>query len=101
MTIQETVSLQLINKQSIDYNMLKAIEESSEFTEQCVKYLTRKDTKHPINIDRLEILKEYADVVFRGSVAMRQLLQMDYGEIKEFVDNYLDMKCVKLLNKLS
>lgn len=83
-----------------EYNILKVLEELSEFQEA----ITKRITKHKDNVDRpkkLDVLQEFSDVVNRGLIYIKQLFP-DYTaeQIMEIVDAHISKKLTNLETNL-
>lgn len=79
------------------FNFNKALEEAAEFIEATLKY----QTKHPDNPKRpdvKEILKEYADFMYRGLILLAQLFpDKTLEEITDEISNHVEHKLEYLI----
>lgn len=96
---QETLATYLVQNNSFEYNMDKAIEEAIEFAEVLVKLKT-KHKDNPKRPKLEEALKEFGDVILRGSVAVMQLYKDEETDPAEFVEQHIQTKCNKLIGYL-
>lgn len=76
------------------YNFNKSLEESAEFQEVLLKYIT----KHPdVKPDKKEILKEYSDFIYRGLITLLTLFpEKSQIEIMEDINKHINKKLSKL-----
>lgn len=87
----------MVKENSFAYNMNKALEESTEFSEVILKLQT-KSASHPKRPPLEESIKEYGDFVYRGFVSLASLhKEMTFEEIKAQVNNHIDYKLRNLL----
>lgn len=89
----------LVENNSYEYNMDKAIEEAIEFAEVLIKLKT-KSKSNPKRPDQAEAIKEFGDVILRGRVALNMLFAQEIEEDENFVfeaiEKHISGKCVKL-----
>jgi hypothetical protein len=79
------------------FNMNKALEEAVEFQEVILKL----QTKHPDNPkrpDKMEALKEFADLHYRGLIAIMTLFpEYNIDQIEDLMAEHEIMKLTKLI----
>jgi phosphoribosyl-ATP pyrophosphohydrolase len=90
------IELAKINPPEFNYN--KAIEEAAEFVEALTKY----QTKHPDNPKKPtkeDILKEYADFVYRGLAAVLTVYKdtgVSLDVLADMIEKHVEYKLAKL-----
>lgn len=71
--------MKLSDKNNLNYNILKVVEEATELNEVLIKYITKSDDKKP-SIDK--IIEESGDVIARLGLLLSQLDIMDKVEAR-------------------
>lgn len=95
--LENKVITYCLENNTIEYNLLKFIEECTEVNEVAVKLLT-KNPAHDKYPDRIELIKELVDVMFRGNIAILSIFKdLTIEEIEEIKDNYYGGKMAKYL----
>lgn len=88
----ELVAKQFAESNDFNHNMLKAAEEATELSEVCLKMVNKGPDFKP---DPKEILEEYADVVYRGLIAVFTVFP------DEDIDDLLGQVCDRMEHKLT
>lgn len=82
------------------WNLIKATEEASEFTEAVTKQHT-KSSKNPKKPSRQDVLEEYSDLVFRGRVYVQSLfLGLDFDDVTDMIVERITSKQNSLFKHL-
>lgn len=89
----------LVQNNSFEYNMDKAIEEAIEFVEVLVKLKT-KHKDNPKRPNKIEAIKEFGDLCLRGVVALETLFVEETKHDKTFVCDKITSHTEDKLKKL-
>lgn len=87
----EDITEYLSCNNTVQYNLLKAVEETTEFNEAVIKYFT-KTKGHEKRPTYEDILGEYADMLIRGQIIVLQIAKLENPEteieiLKETADD--------------
>lgn len=82
---------------TLEFNAFKAIEETTEFNEALIKFIT----KHPDNKKRPtkeDILKEAGDVMYRTLIVLANIYNVDdFDKLTNDMLEHVDSKLTKLI----
>ena len=95
MTEQQMALLEsLAGDNPVSYNFDKALEEAAEFSEALLKFKTKKPERRP---NRMQILEEYSDFMYRGFIAIQTLFpDKTQEEILTMCQSHINKKLAAL-----